>query len=135
MTALSCRLTGCPKPRFGRGYCRMHYDRILRYGAPGPVGMIGKRASLEERFHNNVQIYGPILTHELGQCSIWTGYQHSRGYGAIWRGHSLIYAHRMAWELAYGEPPAGRLIQLCGNKLCVRVDHLVKAGHRGDAST
>jgi hypothetical protein len=86
--------------------------------------MMGKRAPIEERFINAVQINGPTVTASLGPCSIWTGYTHWSGFGAIWRSHSLLYAHRYAWERAHGVRPAGRVIQVCGNRLCVRVDHL-----------
>jgi hypothetical protein len=123
----NCGLHPCPYPAYRRGLCRRHYRRWLRYRDPGPVGMIGSRAPLEERFANKVQAYGPIPSHapSLGRCSIWTGYRHHSGFGAIWRGHSLIYVHRLAYEWAYGPIPIGGLIvQRCRNRLCVRADHL-----------
>jgi len=120
-----CCRPGCRKPVFRFGMCRMHHDRMQRYGGPGPAGMIGKRAPLAERFANRVQINGPTVAAELGPCSVWTGYVHTRGYGAIRSGHRLIYVHRYAYEQAYGLIPTGRRVQqLCRNKLCVRVDHL-----------
>lgn len=122
---VNCCVPGCPKPVFRFAMCRMHYDRAQRYGGPGPPGMIGKRAPLPERFANNVQINGPTLTATLGPCSVWTGYVHARGFGAIRSGHRLIYVHRYAYEQAHGPIPAGRRVtQLCRNKLCVRVEHL-----------
>jgi HNH endonuclease len=133
---------GCPKPIHQSGLCRMHYDRWRRYGSLGPVGMIGKRASLEQRFTNNVQIYGPLprFSPQLGCCAVWTGYVHASGFGAIWSGHKLIYVHRYAWEKAYGPIPVGaRINRICLNKLCVRVDHLsltpgAGRGHRSSSS-
>lgn len=131
---VNCGLPGCPKPVYRLGWCRMHYDRIVHYGAPGPVGMIGRRASLEDRFANCVQIHGPTPAHAptLGCCSLWCGYVHPRGFGAIRCGNRLIYVHRYAYERAYGPIPTGaRVEQLCRNRLCVRVDHLVlDARHR-----
>jgi hypothetical protein len=96
--------------------CWMHYKRWLKYGGTGPAGPIGRKASLEDRFTNHVQ---------LGACYIWTGYVHASGYGAIRTGHRLIYVHRYAWEHEYGPiPPGAKVIQTCRNKLCVRPDHL-----------
>jgi hypothetical protein len=41
----------------------------------------------------------------------------------------LQYAHRLVWELRYGEiPPGQRVAQTCGNKKCVR--HLALVQHR-----
>jgi hypothetical protein len=125
---VNCCVPDCPKPVFRFGMCRMHYDRCVRYGGPGPAGMIGKRAPLDERFINNVQTSGPTPAHapHLGPCSLWTGYVHGSGYGAIRSGHRLIYVHRYAYEQAHGPIPAGcRVEQICRNKLCVRDDHLV----------
>lgn len=118
---------GCQKSAYATGLCRMHYDRVRRYGGVGPVGMIGKRAPLEERFFNHVRVGGPMprFNPRLGACSIWTGYVHPSGFGAIWRGHSLIYVHRLAWEMAHGTIPPGALIEhVCLTQLCIRIDHL-----------
>jgi hypothetical protein len=118
----------CDKPAFAAGLCRMHYDRKRRYGGLGPAGGMGSRAPLEERFINYVQVGGDQPrwnAHLLGPCSIWTGYRHVSGFGAIWSGHRLIYAHRLAYEMAYGPIPQFRCVmQKCLNRLCVRADHL-----------
>lgn len=94
----------------------MHYKRWLRYGGTGPAGRLGKKAPLEQRFDNKVQ---------LGSCYLWTGCAHPSGFGVIRSGHRMIYVHRYAWERAYGPIPVGaKVIQTCRNKLCVRPDHL-----------
>jgi hypothetical protein len=31
---------GCPEPVQARGYCNVHYERLLRLGDPGPVGLL-----------------------------------------------------------------------------------------------
>lgn len=123
--ATPCRIPDCPKPRFRRSLCRMHYDRKRRYGGPGPAGKIGRSAPLLDRFTNNVLVDGPLLVPALGACSQWTGHVHSKGFGVIGHNYRLIYVHRLAWELAYGSIPPRTLIgQVCGNRLCVRADHL-----------
>lgn len=94
----------------------MHYRRVIRYGGPGPAFEIGKAASLEERFFNAV--------HSDGFCFMWRGSVSKNGYGTIGFKGRKLYAHRVAWQLAYGEYPLGRISWLCGQRLCVRADHL-----------
>jgi HNH endonuclease len=122
---LLCRVPGCGKRRARRSYCHMHYSRILHYGGPGPPGRIGKAAPLRDRFINNVQVPGPVVSSRLGACHLWTGYVHESGYGAIGVGRRLVYVHRLAYQWAYGPIPATMtVVQMCGNRLCVRPDHL-----------
>lgn len=103
----------------------MHHARVRRYQGPGPVGMVGRRADIAVRFVNGVQVDGPVMVPELGPCHTWTGYVHASGFGALRRGNRMIYVHRLAWTLVYGEIPVkGRVVQKCGNRLCVRPDHL-----------
>jgi len=63
-------------------------------------------------------------------CWIWQGTLTRQGYGQFsvpeggrrWR-HYL--AHRVAWLLERGELPRGaRVVQTCGNRRCVRPDHM-----------
>lgn len=118
-----CRLEGCNRPAWRRRYCSMHYSRVRRFGGPGPIGLIGKWASLESRFFDSVQP-GPDAG-ELGNCHQWSGAIHAAsGFGSIGYKGRKLYAHRAAWLLAYGEIPLGRVKHLCKNRLCVRADHL-----------
>lgn len=36
--AQNCGLDGCDRTGYARGYCEMHYWRVLRTGYPGPLG-------------------------------------------------------------------------------------------------
>lgn len=83
--------------------------------------MTGKHGSPEERFWRHV-------SKQLNGCWIWTG-SLSSGYGQLCVEGSMVYAHRFAWELFRGAPPAGR--QLCHegcqpepNRMCVNPAHL-----------
>jgi hypothetical protein len=99
----------------------MHYRRIIRFGGPGPVGMVGKWATLEERFDNRVE--------RQGNCLVWTGPVHKSGFGTIGYKGGKLYVHRLAYQLAYGSIPLGaRVRQVCRNRLCVRADHLRVGG-------
>jgi hypothetical protein len=63
---------------------------------------------------------------EEGGCTVWTG-----GTGTF--GHAIftldskrrgIPAARAAWILFKGDPGKAKVIHACGNKLCVKIEHL-----------
>lgn len=64
-------------------------------------------------------------------CWVWAGELHESGYGrARWLGRRM-QAHRIAWALSRGDLPDGRRIaHTCGNRACVRPDHLVDSAQR-----
>ena len=63
-------------------------------------------------------------------CWQWTGSTTRMGYGhfsvmTLGEGRQMIPAHRFAWEQACGAIPDGvDVLHLCGNRICVRPDHL-----------
>jgi hypothetical protein len=72
---------------------------------------------------------------DAAACWTWTGGQSGTGYGYLyWRGRRQ-YAHRVAWELANGQPiPPGMLVRHhCDNPLCCRPSHLA-LGRQSDNS-
>ena len=60
-------------------------------------------------------------------CWLWTGNVNIRGYGVASLGAGRRpLAHRVAYEWTYGSIPENKEIHhICGNKACVRPDHLV----------
>jgi DNA-binding CsgD family transcriptional regulator len=64
-------------------------------------------------------------------CWVWTASTIWSGRGQFSVGTKMVGAHRVAWELTYGHPPAGLLRSHCGNLRCVRPDHQVIAEQRG----
>lgn len=135
-TATHCRVPECPKRTFRGWLCRRHYERKRRYGGPGVAGKIGKAAPIEDRFVNNVRVDGPIFKTELGPCSQWMGYVHRSGFGVIGCGKRVLYVHRYAWEQVRGPLPVKvRIFQICGNRRCVRVDHLQARNTSGEVLT
>jgi hypothetical protein len=58
-------------------------------------------------------------------CWEWTGSQLRRRYGIFSFRGTNHYAHRTAWELAFGPIPADkRVLHRCDNPPCCRPDHL-----------
>lgn len=67
-----------------------------------------------------------------GECWVWTGCRSRLGYGQVrWRGRTR-FAHRVAWEIAFGFSPPRRhrgrrravIMHRCDNPPCVRPEHL-----------
>jgi hypothetical protein len=79
----------------------------------------------EERFRQYVR-----ETDDQNECWLWTGGQ-NHGYGSFamrdrHNRRSAVQAHRFAYNVEYGEIPAGYEIHHdCEQKLCVNPGHLV----------
>jgi len=69
------------------------------------------------------------------ECWIWTGCMMKDGYGKVGFGPhgraKTMLAHRYAWILFRGEPPADKphLDHLCKVRCCVNPDHLEPVTH------
>lgn len=64
---------------------------------------------------------------ERGQdCWLWTGAANDKGYGQLWVRRSCLYAHRISYELHYGEIPDGMFVdhRVYCPKRCVHPLHL-----------
>lgn len=82
------------------------------------------KATLRRRFEQNIARAGE------NECWLWKQKPGAAGYGrlSMGKGNSPALAHRVAWELAFGEIPEGvRVRQKCGNRLCCNPAHLFLA--------
>lgn len=65
--------------------------------------------------------------HSSKSCWEWLGAKDTYGYGRVVRkefSKTPIKAHRYAFFLYYGHWPEGPCYQACGNKSCVKPNHL-----------
>ena len=61
-----------------------------------------------------------------GECWLWLGAHHERGYGRVRQGKRIRAAHRVALEIETGEPVPNSMLVLhhCENVSCVNPAHL-----------
>jgi len=87
------------------------------------------RVSLEDRFWKYVVKEGPIVNVKLGMCWSWRASTSGDGYGSLTVRISYklfhIGAHRVSYEIHFGEIPEGKLVlHKCDNPPCTNPAHL-----------
>lgn len=92
---------------------------------------VGK--STELRFGSKVNEAGPIMLGMPSCCHEWTGTMDMAGYPKFWLDGNSMTAQR-AFQIIQGIKltPRQRVINICGNRGCVRDDHLA-IGRLSDA--
>ena len=119
----TCTIDGCEKPRFGHGWCNMHYSRWRRNGDPHDHGRWERRTgTLEERLWSRVDRSGGP-----DECWPWTGTnRHPFGYGLMAVNRRPEGAHRVAYLVTYGEIPSYKpaVCHSCDNPGCCNPAHL-----------
>ena len=108
----TCSIENCAKPAKHRGWCGAHYLHWCRKGDANYTAQTS-----DERFWSKVD--------KTGECWIWTGAKDHLGYGMLRRDREYKRAHRVAYEMANGPIPEGKLIDhMCHVPSCVRAEHL-----------
>lgn len=126
---MKCAFKDCERDAKSKGYCDMHYRRLLKRGNVNDYG--SKKVDIgnaTERFNKKYQI-------QENGCWLWTGGTRLNGKGVAYPRHwtddfKSMGAHRFAYELAHGEiPKAMYVCHKCDTPLCVNPDHLFVGTH------
>ena len=131
---IKCGFNECQRLSVSKGYCDMHYRRILKYGDVNNFGSrkvdIGNEV---ERFHKKYEI-------KPSGCWIWTGGTRANNKGVLYPRHHQdsgkgTGAHRFSFSIVHGEIPKGMYIcHKCDTPLCVNPDHLFCGTHHDNMS-
>ena len=121
--------TGCDHPPCDRkhhagGYCGTHYRQFVDYGKTFDIGELYHQA---KGGHETIEQFFWARVRKTDSCWEWTG-SILRGrlhYGWITRYGYEQVAHRLSYQLHFGEIPDGMEVDhRCHNTICVNPKHL-----------
>ena len=101
----------------------------LRCVRPDHQALVDRKVGPINRARTTVKRFNAMVKDGPG-CWLWLGSTDRLGYGqfsatAPGERRRMLRAHRFAWEQAYGTVPAAAdVLHRCGNRACVRPDHL-----------
>lgn len=74
----------------------------------------------------NRRFWAKVAKGKKHECWIWEGAKKPSGYGNIRRNKKYTTAHRVAWEITFGQIPNDMQIQhSCDNRSCCNPSHLM----------
>lgn len=112
----TCESLNCERKHLAQGLCKNHYDVAKR---------TGRIPTIAPKFRGTIQERLNFYSEPSGDCIIWTGGLNPDGYGKVRHHGRNLNAHRVAFEIANGSIPTGRVIDhKCHNPACINPEHL-----------
>lgn len=104
-------------------------DKENNAAQPAPI-FTPHPEDVTRRFFGKINKDGGIVSEDLGHCWTWLG-GNLKGYGAIKIGQKQRSAHRVSWEIHFGEIPKGLwVLHRCNTTMCCNPNHLVLGTQR-----
>lgn len=119
--SMICSVVECGKTAFRRGFCAMHYSRLLRRGEVNPKSRKAANGAVMAWIEQHATYRGE-------DCLFWPFGKFSNGYGAVNNDPRGRVASRVMCHAAHGKPPTPdhEAAHSCGNGhlACVSPNHL-----------
>jgi hypothetical protein len=126
---MKCAFNECERNAQAKGYCDMHYRRLLKRGN------VYDRGSRKVDLGNAVERFNKKYQIQNNGCWLWIGGTRPNGKGVPYPRHwsddfKSVGAHRFSYELINGAIPKGLYVcHKCDMPLCVNPDHLFVGTH------
>ena len=114
-----CKIESCNRKHLARGWCNKHYQNWKNTGNPIPTEIRRPRdMSLEDYLAQSTE------RNDNGSL-LWQRHIQPAGHGKMtWKGKQRL-VHRLAYELAMGEIPAGMVLHhVCQQPACCESSHM-----------
>lgn len=137
-----CSIDGCEKEIYhSNGFCRNHHLHLLKYGDPLASrpktclwcsGVFMSQTRNAEYCCDKCRFMGKVDMSDgngpHGDCWLWTGTKHGKGYGHFKIGTFCEKAHRASFKLFCEHDPGNLLVcHRCDTPDCVNPQHLFLA--------
>lgn len=97
MKQRTCSISGCGRPHRCLSLCNLHYRRQRRLGSAAAEMKHGAPLNF---------LLDRAFVYDGDECLIWPFARTDAGYGHLWVGGVLEYAHRLTCIEENGEPPS-----------------------------